>query len=214
HTVAGAKDDRRDAFVLADSLRTDRPSFRQVHVEEPHLLMLRELSRTEEALLTEFRRATNQLREQLHRFYAPLLQLCPAADEPWLWELLELAPTPTHAACLTEAHVAPQHREELWGLPHLLAQLLRPGVDLFYSRGCRTPSDHERRPQGDLQVKLLLGPRRGLGERRQHLQPCGEMGDRFLIGTAPQGILPGVLEIVGGAPGIASAHEMHRQLGS
>jgi hypothetical protein len=37
--------------------------------------MLRELSRTEEALLTEFRRATNQLREQLHRFYAPLLQL-------------------------------------------------------------------------------------------------------------------------------------------
>jgi transposase len=106
HTVAGAKDDRRDAFVLADSLRTDRPSFRQVHVEEPHLLMVRELSRTEEALLTEFRRATNQLREQLHRFYAPLLQLCPAADEPWLWDLLELAPTPARAACLTEAHVA------------------------------------------------------------------------------------------------------------
>ena len=106
HTVAGAKDDRRDAFVLADSLRTDRPSFRQVHVEEPHLLMLRELSRTEEALLTEFRRATNQLREQLHRFYAPLLQLCPAADEPWLWDLLELAPMPAHAAGLTEAQVA------------------------------------------------------------------------------------------------------------
>src|SRR5947207_15999123 len=70
HTVAGAKDDSRDAFVLADSLRTDRPSFRQVQVEEPHRLMLRELSRTEEALLTAFRRATNQLREQLHRFYA------------------------------------------------------------------------------------------------------------------------------------------------
>src|SRR4029450_4317689 len=43
HTVAGAKDDRRDAFVLADSLRTDRTSFRQGHVEEPHLLRLREL---------------------------------------------------------------------------------------------------------------------------------------------------------------------------
>jgi hypothetical protein len=26
----------------------------------------------------------------------------------------------------------PQHREELWALPHLLAQLLRPGVDLFH----------------------------------------------------------------------------------
>jgi len=106
HTVAGAQDDRRDAFVLADSLRADRPSFRQVHVEEPHLLRLRELSRTEAALRTECRRATNPLREQLPRFYAPLLQLCPAADEPWLWELLELAPTPTHAACLPAAHVA------------------------------------------------------------------------------------------------------------
>jgi transposase len=106
HTVAGAKDDRRDAFVLADSLCTDRPSFRQVHVEEPSLLMLRELSRTEEALLTEFRRATNQWREQLHHFYAPMLQLCPAADEPWLWDFLELAPTPSHAMGLTEAHVS------------------------------------------------------------------------------------------------------------
>jgi Transposase len=27
HTVAGAKDDRRDALVLGDSLRTDRPAF-------------------------------------------------------------------------------------------------------------------------------------------------------------------------------------------
>ena len=30
HRVAGAKDDRRDAFVLADSLRTDQPSFRRL----------------------------------------------------------------------------------------------------------------------------------------------------------------------------------------
>src|SRR5215471_12176724 len=29
HTVAGAKDDSRDAFVLADSLRTDQHCFRR-----------------------------------------------------------------------------------------------------------------------------------------------------------------------------------------
>jgi hypothetical protein len=68
--------------------------------------MGRELSRPAEALLTEFRRATNHLREPLHRFYAPLRQRCPAADEPWLWDLLELAPTPARAAFLTEAPVA------------------------------------------------------------------------------------------------------------
>jgi Transposase len=38
HSVAGAKDDRRDAFVLADSVRTDQPSFRRLHLDEPQLL--------------------------------------------------------------------------------------------------------------------------------------------------------------------------------
>src|SRR5947209_2959584 len=105
HSVAGAKDDRRDAFVLADSVRTDQPSFRRVHLEEPQLLLLRELSRAEETLLEAFRRSANRLREQLHRFYPQMLQLCSAADEPWLWGLITLAPTPAHAMLLSEEQV-------------------------------------------------------------------------------------------------------------
>jgi hypothetical protein len=105
HTVAGAKDDRRDAFVLADSLCTDMPSFRPVCLEGPHVLVLRELSRAEEALLQEFRRAANRLREQLYRFDPQMLHWCPAADEMWLWALLELVPTPAHAASVTEEEV-------------------------------------------------------------------------------------------------------------
>jgi len=35
HTVAGAKDARRDAFVLADSLRTDQLCFRSVPRRRP-----------------------------------------------------------------------------------------------------------------------------------------------------------------------------------
>jgi len=105
HSVAGAKDDRRDAFVLADSLRTDRPSFRRLHLDAPQLLVLRELSRAEETLLEAFRRSANQLRDQLHRFYPQMLQLCSAADESWLWDLIDLAPTPAHVALLNEEHV-------------------------------------------------------------------------------------------------------------
>jgi len=105
HSVAGAKDDRRDAFVLADSLRTDQPSFRRLHLDAPQLILLRELSRTEETLLEDFRRSANRLRDQLHRFYPQMLQLCAAADKPWLWDLLELAPTPAHAALLSEEQV-------------------------------------------------------------------------------------------------------------
>src|SRR5207244_2361903 len=69
HSPAGAKDDRRDGFVLADSLRTDRPAFRQVHVDDPLLIQLRELSRAEEELQTELRRLSNRLWEQLQRFH-------------------------------------------------------------------------------------------------------------------------------------------------
>ena len=52
HTVAGAKDDRRDALVAADSLRTDQHCFRRVRPDHPDLIRLRELSRTEENLGT------------------------------------------------------------------------------------------------------------------------------------------------------------------
>ncbi len=35
HTVAGAKDDRLDGYVIADSLRTDRPRVRAVQPTQP-----------------------------------------------------------------------------------------------------------------------------------------------------------------------------------
>jgi transposase len=106
HTVAGAKDDRRDAFVLADSLRTDRPCFRRVRVDDPLVIQLREMSRVDDDLAEDMNRLTNRLREQLHRFYPQLLRLSPSADEPWLWALLELAPTPAEGARLKDKAIA------------------------------------------------------------------------------------------------------------
>ncbi len=76
HTVAGAKDDRRDAWVLADSLRTDAAAFQRVHQEDPVVVQLRELSRAEDDLDGEFRRLANQLRSQMHRLVPALLTLC------------------------------------------------------------------------------------------------------------------------------------------
>ena len=105
HTMSGAKDDRRDAFVLADSVRTDQPRFRRLQLEDPQLLLLRDLSRAEETLLEDFRRSANRLRDQLHRFYPQMLKLCSAADESWLWDMIDLAPTPPHAARLSEEQV-------------------------------------------------------------------------------------------------------------
>lgn len=105
HTVAGAKDDRRDALALATALVTDLAAFRRLQPEHPLILELRELSRLEEDLQVEAQRLSNRLREQLHRYFPQLLQLVPAADEPWLWALLERAPTPSAAQQLPRATI-------------------------------------------------------------------------------------------------------------
>lgn len=105
YTVAGAKDDRRDATVLAWCLVTDQAAFRRLESENPLLVELRELSRLEEDLQQEARRLSNRLREQLHRYFPQLLHLVPAADEPWLWALLERAPTPSAAHHLPRAAI-------------------------------------------------------------------------------------------------------------
>ena len=68
-TVAGAKDDRRDAYVLADALRTDRHCFRRLTVEDPVVIELREWSRMAEDLQQERNRLANRVREQLWRYY-------------------------------------------------------------------------------------------------------------------------------------------------
>ena len=52
-SVAGAKDDRRDGYVLADSVRTDRRLFRRLHVADPRLVELRAWSRLAEELQEE-----------------------------------------------------------------------------------------------------------------------------------------------------------------
>jgi len=93
-TAAGAKDDRRDALVVGDSLRTDPQAYRRVRLDDPLVIQLREWARVDEDLGIELTRLTNQLRDLVYRIAPGLLVLCPAADEPWFWTLLREAPTP------------------------------------------------------------------------------------------------------------------------
>jgi transposase len=100
HTVAGAKDDRLDAFVLADSLRTDTHLFHLVEPLPEENYCLRELSRTLEELEHIHRQQANRLWSLLSRYFPVLLRFCSGADEPWLWNLLKKAGTPQAAARL------------------------------------------------------------------------------------------------------------------
>lgn len=106
HSVAGAKDDRLDAFVLAQSLVTDRRCFRRLVSVDADLVELRSLNRELEGLKRDRVRLTNRLRDQLWRYYPQILELSPGADDAWIWDLLERAPAPSEGADLKRVDVA------------------------------------------------------------------------------------------------------------
>ena len=133
HTVAGARDDDLDAFVMAGSLRTDQRCFHRVELDEPTIIRLRELSRMNQDLQTDSNRLANQLWEQLRRYYPQTLKLSPAADEAWLWDLLESAPMPSDAAKLRLTKVKAilrAHRIRRVTAEQVLEELRQPALRL------------------------------------------------------------------------------------
>jgi transposase len=163
HTVAGAKDDDLDAFVMVDSLRTDQRCFHRADLDEPAMLRLRELSRMADDLQTDSNRLANQLWEQLRRYYPQLLKLSHGAHEVWLWDLLQSAPLPGIVGALKLAPGAAEAACEhvLMLLPRLrLPQQQRestaqriPGI---LEELCTAPPECERREHGDAEILLSL----------------------------------------------------------
>lgn len=105
HSVSGAKDDRRDAYVIADAVATDMKKFHRVKLSGPQLIRLRELCRSTADIKQIQNQAGNQLRDLLNRYFPQMLALCPGVNEPWFWDLLEKAPLPKQAAALSAAKI-------------------------------------------------------------------------------------------------------------
>jgi transposase len=130
-SVAGAKDDRRDARVAAAELRTDPHLFRRVAVGDPRVVELREWSRLAEELQQERGRLANRIRQQLWRYYPQLLELGEDVTAEWILALWTLAPTPAKAAGLREATIAKllsQHRIRRLEAASVLGVLRQPAI--------------------------------------------------------------------------------------
>ena len=104
-SVAGAKDDRRDAYVQADGLRTDRRLFRRLQVADPRLIELRAWSRLAEELRAERVRLSNRVRHQLWRYYPQMQKLTDDLAAPWFLDLWAIASTPAKAGRLRKSTV-------------------------------------------------------------------------------------------------------------
>ena len=129
---AGAKDDRRDARVLASALRTDPHCLRRLGPTDPAIVELREWSRLSEELTRERVRLANRMREQLWRYYPQLLAA--TSDDvaaPWALALWRRLPTPVAAQRVREATLAKllqQHRIRRVDAATLRERLRAPAV--------------------------------------------------------------------------------------
>ena len=126
---SGAKDDRRDADVLASSLRTDAKAFRALAPADPEIVELREFSRMAEAHGRDLRRYLSRLRDQLQRYFPAFLALGGDEDAAWKLTLLEMATTPAMARALPRAKVArllKAHRVRCHDADEVLAILRAP----------------------------------------------------------------------------------------
>lgn len=128
---AGAKDDSRDAEVLADALRTDMRAFRKLALAEPLLVELREWSRMTDDLNAERNRLCNRLREQLWRYFPAMLELEQDLGAEWFLDLWELVPTPDKAMRIRDTSIArilKNRRIRRLAAAEVLAVLRKPAV--------------------------------------------------------------------------------------
>jgi transposase len=135
-TVAGAKDDSRDAHVLGGSLRTDRPAFRRLVVDDPVVIELREWSRIADELQQERTRLANRLRQQLWRYYPQATELTDDVANDWFLALWQKVPTPDRAAKAAEktiARILTEHRIRRLDAATVLKTLRKP--PLFVAPG-------------------------------------------------------------------------------
>jgi len=178
-SLAGSKNDQLDALVLADSLRTDAHLFTPIVQNHPTLVRLQGLNRIRQRLSGQFRQLANQLRDVLVHSFPALLKLCNAADEPFLWDLLERAPAPDQAARLrhsTLGSILQNHR------------IRRHTVDQL-ADACKAPAlpiTDAARGVAIEQISYLLPQLRLVHNQLRHCENQIEAATNAITGDRPQ----------------------------
>ena len=131
----------------------------------------------------------------MHRLYPQMLQLCSAAAEPWLWDRINLAPTPAPAGLLSAEqvqHVLQAHRIRRVKATEVLACLQARALPV-------APGTAEAAPAHG---GCLLPGLRVLAEQ---LQACHQQGSALLRTMADEpseGASPSDGAIVQSLPGV------------
>ncbi|MEA2670105.1 MAG: hypothetical protein QOG45_325 [Chloroflexota bacterium] len=123
--LAGNKDDRSDAFVLADCLRTDGHRWPSLQPDSPTTVALRSAVRSRKDLVAARIATTNQLRAHLDVVFPGAVGLFVDLERPISLSFLERFPTATKAAWLSERRLSAWLRANAYSGRTPAAELLR-----------------------------------------------------------------------------------------
>jgi transposase len=131
YRAANTKDDRFDAFVLADSLRHEYGHWRPLAVASPALAEIRALTRDRDRLLETQQATESQLRAILDAYHPAPARLFSSVDRGITLAFINDYPTPQVAAAIGEARMArfcKRHRYTGRVDPAVLVDRLRTGL--------------------------------------------------------------------------------------
>jgi|HubBroStandDraft_1064217.scaffolds.fasta_scaffold75281_1 transposase len=148
YVASGAKDDRFDAYVLADSLRTDRARLRPLVPDGPATAALREVVRFRKELVRDRVRAANRLRAHLETAFPAAAGLFSALDSPLSLAFLAAFPSRQAASGLDEQAIAGW----LAALPH--RGRTAPAAVLAARLAAAVPGTGDDAAQGALTVQM------------------------------------------------------------
>lgn len=106
YSAAGGKDDRGDAYMLADILRTDGHRFCPLQRQSDETRALRAAVRTRDDVVAERVAVANQLRALLQSFWPGAAEIFADVDSPIALAFLARYPKPQSAARLGEKRLA------------------------------------------------------------------------------------------------------------
>jgi transposase len=137
YTPAGLKDDERDAWAMAEFLRTSHPHLRALKRETDQTLALREWVRLREDLVQERTVQLQRLRSHLVQWNPHLLQAVNDLNAAWTLALLEKTPTANAFAQLKHSAIeafAKGRRMSLLTRDRVLTQATFPSPTLNAAR--------------------------------------------------------------------------------
>jgi transposase len=131
HAMSGAKDDRLDAYVLADAVRTDGARLRVLEPDSALTEEIRLRDRARSRKVASRAELSNQLRGLLARYHPGILSLGRAMDDRFFLALLRAGADPAAAARLRPARIRDllaEHRIRVLTAEQVLDLLRRPAL--------------------------------------------------------------------------------------